>query len=100
MLAFCVNNLDVCGSWCYDRLNNRVERNDEGYTNAEEVLGIQRSEGVVAEVRITAGGVYRSGVLVEWGVSFGNAEVVGHLVDSGDGGVWEALPYFFWVERC
>ena len=30
----------------------------------------------------------------------GNAEVVGRPVDFGDGGVWEAFPDFFRVERC
>ena len=46
-------------------MNNRVERNDEGYAGAEEVLGIRRSEDVVAEGQITAGGVHGSGILVE-----------------------------------
>ena len=94
MLAFCVSDLGFGGSRCYDRVNAWVERNDEVYAGSEEVLGIRRSEDVVAEGRIPAGGVHGSGVLIEWGVRFGNAEVVGCPVDSGDGGVWEALPDF------
>ena len=66
----------------------------------EEVFGIQISEDVMAKVRITAGGVHGSGVLVEMGVRLGDAEVVGRPVDFGDSGVWEALPDFFRVERC
>ena len=49
----------------------------------------------MAEGRIHAGGLHRSGVLVERGVRLGDAEVVGRPVDFGDGGVWEALPDFF-----
>ena len=83
MLAFRVSNLGVGGSRCYDRVNARVERNDEGYAGAEEVLCIRRSEDVVAECRITVGVVHGSGVLVERGVLFGDAEVVGRPVDFG-----------------
>ena len=54
----------------------------------------------MAEGRVPAGGVHGSGVLVERGVRLGDAEVVGRPVDFGDGGVWEALPDFFRVERC
>ena len=64
----------------------------------KEVFGIRRSEDVMAEVRIPAGGVHGSGVLVERGVRLGDAEVVGRPVDFGDGGVWEALPDFSRVE--
>ena len=60
-----MSDLGVGGSWCYDRVNSRVERNDEGCAGAEEVLGIRRSEDVVAKGRIPAGGLHRSGVLVE-----------------------------------
>ena len=98
MFAFHVSDLGVGGSRCYDRLNARVERNDGGYAGAEEVLGIRRSEDVVTNGRIPAGGLYGSGVLVEMGVRLGDAEVVGRPVDFGDGGVWEALPDFFRVE--
>ena len=66
----------------------------------EEVFGIRRSEDVMAEVRIPAGGVHGSGVLVERGVRLGDAEVVERPVDFGDGGVWKALPDFFRVKRC
>ena len=38
MLAFCVSDLCVVGSRCYDRMNTRVERDDEGYAGAEEVF--------------------------------------------------------------
>ena len=100
MLAFRVSNLSVGSSRCYDRVNAWVERNDKGYAGTEEVFGILRSEDVMDEGRITAGGVDGSGVLVERGVSLGDAEVVGRPVDFGDGGVWEALPDFFRVERC
>ena len=48
----------------------------------------------MAKCRITAGGAHGIGVLVEWGMRFGDAEVVGRPVDFGDGGVWEALPDF------
>ena len=48
----------------------------------------------MAQFRIPAGGVYGGGVLVERGVRFGDAEVVGRPVDFGDGGVWESLPGF------
>ena len=87
MFAFCVRDLSVGGSRCYDRMNARFERNDEVYAGTEEVFGIQRSEDVIAEIRIPAGGVHGSGVLVERGVRFGDAEVVGRPVDFGDGGV-------------
>ena len=89
-----MRDLCVGGSRCYDRTNARVERNDEGYACAEEVFGIRRREDVMAEGLIPAGRVYGSGVLVERGVRLGDAEVVGRLVDFGDGGVWEALPEF------
>ena len=75
-------------------MNARVERDDKGYAGAEEVFIIRRSEDVMAEGRIPAGGVHRSGVLVERGVRLGDAEVVGRPVDFGDGGGWEALPDF------
>ena len=88
MLALRVSDLGVGGSWCYDRVNAQVERNDEGFAGAEEVLRIRRSEDVVAEGRISAEGVHRSGVLAEWGMRLGYAEVVGRPVDFGDGGVW------------
>ena len=81
-------------------MNAGVERNDEGYTGAEEVFGFRRSEDVMAEGRIPAGGLHRSGVLVERGTQLGDAEVVGRPMSFGDGGVWEALPDFFWVKRC
>ena len=87
MLAFRVSTLGVGGSRCYARVNAWVERNNEGYAGAEEVFGIRRSEDVVAKGRVPAGGVHRSGVLVERGVCLGNAEVVGCSVDFGDGGV-------------
>ena len=100
MLKFCVSNLGVGGSRCYNRVNARVERNDKGYAGAEEVLGIRCGEDVVAKFRIPAGGVYRGGVLIEWGVRFSDAEVVWRPVNFGDGGVWETLPEFFRVKRC
>ena len=100
MLVFRVRNLGVGGSWYYDRVNAQFERNDEGYSGAEDVLGIQRNEDVVAKGRITEGGVHGSGVLVERGVRLRYAEVVGRTVDFVDGGVWEALPDFFRVKRC
>ena len=68
MFAFCVRDLSVGGSRCYDRMNARVERNNEGYARAEKVFGIRRSEDVMAEGQIPAGGVHGSGVLVERGV--------------------------------
>ena len=40
------------------------------------------------------GGVHGGGVLVERGVRFGDAEVVGRPMYFGDGGFWEALPDF------
>ena len=43
MLAFRVSDLSFGGSRCYDRVNVRVERNDEGYAGAEEVFGIRHS---------------------------------------------------------
>ena len=46
----------------------------------EEVFGIRRSEDVMAEGRIPAGGVHGSGVLVQRGVRLGNDEVVGRPV--------------------
>ena len=98
MNASRVSDLEGGGSWCYNRVNAQVERNDEGCAGAEEVLSIRRIEDVVAKGRILAGGVHGSGVLVEQGVCFGNAEVVGRPMDSEDGGIWEALPDFFWVE--
>ena len=57
MLAFHVRNLSVGGSRCYDRMNARVERDDEGYAGAEEVFGVLHREDVMAEGRIPAGGV-------------------------------------------
>ena len=98
MLPFRVRNLVIGGSQCYNRVNARVECNYEVHAGAEEVLGIQRSEDVVTECRIPAGGVHGGCVLIERGVRFGDAEVVGRVVDFGDGGVWEALPGFFRVE--
>ena len=95
-----MSDLSVGGSRGYDRMHSRVEGDDEGYAGAEEVFGIRRSEDVMAKVRIPAGGVHGSGVLVDRGMRIGNAEVVRHPVDSGDGGVWEALPNIFRVERC
>ena len=53
----------------------------------------------MAEGRIPVEGVHGSGVLVERGERLGDAEVVGRPVDFGNGGVWEALPDFFRVER-
>ena len=100
MLAFGVSDSGVGGSRCYDRVNGWVEQNDEGYARAEEVLGIRRSEDVEAEGQILAGGVHGSGVLVERGVRFGDAEVVGCPMDSGYGGVWEAHPDFFRFKQC
>ena len=100
MLMFHVGELGVGGCRCYDRVDVRVELNDEGYAGLEEVPSIRRGEDVVAVGRIPAGGVLRSGVLVERGVSLGNVEVVGRPVDFGGGEVWEALPHFFWVKRC
>ena len=94
MLVFQVSDLGIGGSRCYDRVNARVERNDEGYAGAEEVFGIRRSEDVMDEGRITAGGIDGSGVLVERGVRLGDAEVVGRPVDFGDGGVWELSLIF------
>ena len=76
-------------------MNAWVEQNDEGYAGVEEVLGIQRSEDVVAECRIPVGLVHGGGILVKRGVCFGDAEVVGRPVDFGGSGVWEALPDFF-----
>ena len=99
MLAFRVSDLGVGGSQCYDRANVRVEWNDKGYAGAEEVIVIRCGEDVVAKCRIPAGGVYGGGVLVERGVRFGDAEVVWRTVNFGDGGVWEALPDFFRVNR-
>ena len=58
MRAFRVSDLGIGDSRCYGRANAWVERNDKNYTGAEEVIGIQRSEDVVAEVRIPAGRVY------------------------------------------
>ena len=75
-------------------MNARVEKDDEVYARAEEVFGIRRSEDVMAEGRIPAGGVHGSGVLVERGMRLDNVEVVGCPVDFGGGGVWEALPNF------
>ena len=54
----------------------------------------------MAEGRIPTEVVHVSGVLVERGVRLGDAEVVGRPVGYGDGGVWESLPDFFWVEQC
>ena len=51
MLAFRVSHLSVGGSRCYDRMNARVERDDEGYAGAEEVFGIQGSDDVMAKGR-------------------------------------------------
>ena len=48
MLAFRVSDLSVGGSQCYNRMDARVERYDEGYARAEEVSRIQRSEDVMA----------------------------------------------------
>ena len=81
-------------------MNARVERDDEWYSGAEEVFSIRRSEDVMAEGCIPAGGVHGSGVLAERGVRLRNAEVVGCPVDFVDGWVWEALPDFFGVKRC
>ena len=100
MLAFSVIDLGVGGTRCYDRVNTWVERNDEGYAGMEKVLGIRRSEDVVAECRITTGGIDGSGVLVDRGLRLGDAEVVGCPVDFGEGGVWKALPDFFRVKLC
>ena len=72
-----MSDLGVGGSRSYDRVNARVEQNDEGYSGAEEVFGIQRSEDVVAKGQVPAGGLHGSGVLVERGVRLGDAEVVG-----------------------
>ena len=94
VLTFCVSDLSVDGSRCYDRMNARVEKDDEGYSGAEEVFGIQCSGDVMAEGRISEGRVHGSGVLVERDMRLGNDEVVGCPVDFGDGGVWEALPNF------
>ena len=60
-----MSGLGVGGSQCYKTVNARVERNDEGYAGAEEVLGIWSSEDVMTECQITAVGVHGSGVLVE-----------------------------------
>ena len=76
MLTFRVGNLGVGGSRCYDRVNAWFERYDEGYAGAAEVFGVWRSEDVVAEGRIPAGGVHGSGVLVERGMRLSYAEVV------------------------
>ena len=94
MFAFCVHDLGIGSLWCYDRVNARVERNDECYAGAEELLGIRRGEDVVDECRIPAGGVHGGGVLVERGVRFGDDEVLGRPVNFGDGRFWEALPDF------
>ena len=99
MLTFRVSDLSVSGSRCYNRMNARVERDDEGYAGAKELFGIRRSEDVIAEGQIPVGGVHRSGVLVMRDMRLGNAEVVGRPVDFGHGGVWEALPDFFRFER-
>ena len=61
-------------------MNARVEKDDEVYAGAEEVFGIRRSEDVMAEGQIPAGGVHGSGVLVERGMRLSNAEVVGRPV--------------------
>ena len=100
MLPFCVRDLRIGVSRCYDMMNSRVERDDEDYAGAEEVFSIRRGEDVMAEGRISVGGVHGSVVLVERGVPLGNAEVVVRPVNFGGGGVWEALPDFFWVEQC
>ena len=94
MLVFRVSDLSVGGSQGYNRMNARVEGDDEGYDGAEEVFGIRRSEDVMAEGRILTGGVHGSGVLVDGGMRLGNAEVVGRPMYFGDGGVWEALLDF------
>ena len=94
MLALCVSNLGVGGSWCYNRVNVRVERNDKGHAGVKEVLGIRCGEGVVAKCRIPAGGVHGGGVLVERGVRFGDAEEVWRPVNFADSGVWETLTDF------
>ena len=99
MLVFRVSDLSVGGSCCCDRVNARVERNYEVYAGAEEVFGIRRSEDVMSEGQINVGGVHGSAVLVERGVRFSNAEVVGRPVDFGGCGVWEALADFFRVDR-
>ena len=49
-------------------MNARDERGDEGYAVTEYSFGIRRSEDVMAEGQIPAGGVHGSGVLVERGV--------------------------------
>ena len=82
-----MSDLSVGGSRGYDRMNSQVEGDDEGYAGAEEVFGILRSEDVIAEVRIPAGGVHGSGVLVDRGMPLVNSEVVRRPVDFGDGGV-------------
>ena len=81
MLAFCMSNLSVGGSRGYDSMNAWVEGDGEGYSGAEEVFGIRRSEDVMAKGRIPAVGVHRRGVIVERGMRLGNAEVVGCPVD-------------------
>ena len=94
MLAFRVNDLRVGGYRGYNRMNNRVGGDDEGYADTDEVFGIRSSEDVMAKGRIPVGGVHGSGVIVERGMHLGNAEVVGCPVNFGDGGVWEYLPNF------
>ena len=39
---FYVSDLSVGGSRCYDRMHAWVERNNEGYSGAEEVFRIRR----------------------------------------------------------
>ena len=55
MLAFHVSDLSGGDSRGYDRMIARIEGDDEIYTGAEEVLGIRRSEAVMAEGQIPAG---------------------------------------------
>ena len=100
MLAFRVRDLSVGGSRLYNRMNARVERDDEGYAGLEDIFCIRRREDVMAKGRFPAGGVHGSGVLDERGMRLGNAEVVGCPVGFRYGGVWEALLDFFLDERC
>ena len=81
-------------------MHARVDRADEVHAGAEDVFHIRRSQDIVAEGRIAAGGVDGGGVLVEGSVGLSNAEVMGRPVDFRDGWVWEALPDFLWIEQC
>ena len=74
----------------------RIDGADKELSCHSYVSGIrQGGEDVMAESGISTTGRDRGGVCVEVEVGFRQKKVIGHFLNMGDGGIWEAFLDFF-----